>query len=99
MPLEISSGKYLQVFVFCPASCLQNVTRKQRAVIKLLDKRKEKKKKNLQQEKRQKNLLIIKNLIWKRQNEREWREKKKDLLFLSSLRRRVKTAFLYILRN
>lgn len=42
MPLEISSGKYLQVFVFCPASCLQNVTRKQRAVFKLLDKRKEK---------------------------------------------------------
>lgn len=64
MTLEISSGKYLQVFVFCPASCLQNVTRKQRAVFKLLDKKKEKKKKkNLQQEKRQKKLLIIKNLI------------------------------------
>lgn len=63
MPLEIRSGKYLQVFVFYPASCLQNVTRKQRAVFKLLDKknRKKKKKKNLQQEKRQKKLLIIKN--------------------------------------
>lgn len=45
MPLEIRSGKYLQVFVFYPASCLQNVTRKDALFLSCWIKKTEKKKK------------------------------------------------------